>query len=294
MSTKNNTRGINHRSRPRRRGVLMLLALLVMASITATGIATSVIITTTHQQSKNLSNYIGASLAADSGIERALAVLKNGRVAADMAPTLAAATILPGTPENLTVSKANFYVDASPSATATTLKLNAGQSFAFDILATDQTKMRVRSFTDSCGACAGALEIAWTVISKTGDTAYSNRRYASWSGINDINLLEVRSSGSNTAGFISGNNYLGFRIKVTAMPNHNISNLTVAPCLTSTPNCNSFAGEVPLVGKVKIESTGRDETGTSVVTKTAEVLWQPPASGFFNYVLFTEGKIEPA
>lgn len=283
----------------------MLLALLIMASITATGIATSVIITTTHRQSKNLSNYIGASLAADSGIERALAVLKTGRQATEMSTTLGVAT----TSATLPTSKATFAVTTgvaeAPKTPQTAINLNAGQSFTFDILdpGTTRTKLRIVSnFTDSAynpvsgtwetcaSTCSGGLEVAWTVISKTGSTANLNRSYPSTSGIK-INLLEVRSDASNLPStLISGSNYLGFRIKLTAMPNHNISNLKFAPC---TSSC-SGGDDLDLLGKVKFTSIGRDETQTSEVTKTAEVLWQPPASGFFNYVIFTEGKIEPA
>lgn len=284
----------------------MLLALILMASVTASTIAISVVINRTLIQARNLDSFILASLAADTGIERGLAVVKTGRAAGTPLGTTTtgtiAATAAPNT--SLTGSGAQFSVTGVNSPVPISVaELSADESISFDILkptvGTIPHFLKIRASCDS--SCTNInpdslFQLAWVVIAGDGTATYSNRviysvsEYQAGSGqIADLNNVRTDVSDS-TSPFTGSGGVLGYRIEITALRS-SLLNITATPC--NDAPCTSEATDI--VGRIRLTSTGEagfaSERTRSI--KTAQVLWQPPASGLLQYVLFSEESIIP-
>lgn len=264
-----------------RPAAVLLLSLLLMASITASTIAISTVIADSGHQSQTIDNFIQASLEADSGLERGLAIVKKGRTARTLAATTAAAAATIGNFKVTAASNSNEHI--------TMPKLDLGQSVAFDILG-DGAANPAGQYIAVGGVSAGTADVSWTVIAQDGSTEYSGRHFqtgASLSSATSIDLLgaEVRSGSTNAPG-IPGGIILGYRIKVKAV-NQAITSLDIA-AYSDTAKVN------PAPLQSRIVMTSRGTVSDSQSEKTASVLWQLPASPVFNYVLFTENDITPS
>ncbi len=256
----------------------MLLSLLLMAAITASTIAVSTVISNSGRQSKTVNDFILASLQADSGLERALGVIKAGRQSKALDESAIAAAEL----------TSERQVDVSP-ASATPLSiplLPKNQSATFDILDNAATVHFLKVGGNASGATVA--EISWVIIDQNGDTNFSGRIFKTAANLNTpavFNLEDnVRTASSNVAQLCSCSP-LGFRIRIRAL-NGNISQLAVTAYDDQTGST-----PVPLQSRISIVSTGK--VGVTQSQKTASVLWQRPASPLFNYILFTEGGITP-
>lgn len=286
-------------TRRRRSGVVLLLALLLMAAITASTIAVSVVINTTSRQSKNLDDFILSSLAADSGLERSLAIVTAGRKAASLSTTVGAAT---GFNSPVQTNRASYSVTATSSSGPLTVpSLSAGQSFTFDIIDADGpcTGVEAPSLLSLNGVgTSGVLDVSWVVIAYDGTTSYTGRTFLTNSGYTSgppIDLKIVATEQSNTPStpslFTGVCKPLGFRIRVRAGSGP-VSNVTATPY--TTVGCVAPATSCPasIPSRIAITSTG--QTGATRSVKTATVLWQLPSSPLFNFVIFTEGPIIPS
>lgn len=270
-----------------RSGIVLLLALLLMAAITASTIAVSVVISSTTSQSKNLDDFIIASLSADSGIERGLAVMKTGRPSQSMDTAVGAAN---NYASGQLGNKSQFVVTAAGSSGPLTVpRLDVGQSFTFDILDPDMpcsgTEAPSSLVITGDGTASDILDVSWVVIASDGTTTYSGRTFLSNSGYNPgtpIDLKQVATEQSNTPStpplFTGACKPLGYRVRVRTATG-SVTNINVAQP-SSLPS------------RVSLTSTG--QAGQTQSVKTASVLWQPPSSRLFNFVLFTEGTIIPS
>lgn len=296
-----------------RPAVVMLLALILMAAVTASTIGISVVINRTLIQARNLDSFILASLAADSGIERGLAVVKTGRGAGTtLANTVTASGI---TPTTLSGSGAQYSVAGVNSPVPISVaELSANESISFDILKPTSGSiphfLKIKATCDS--SCTNAnpdslFQLAWVVIAGDGTATYSNRviysvsEYQAGSGqIADLNNVRTDVSDS-TSPFTGSGGVLGYRIEITALRGA-LLNLSAVPCNDSlcappvTCDTSICDGDVTnIIGRIRLTSTGEagfsSERTRSI--KTAQVLWQPPSSGLLQYVLFSEESIIP-
>lgn len=278
-------------SLPQRRGVVLLMSLILMAAITAGTIAVAVLLIRTNRQTVSLDNFITASLGADTGVERSLAIIKAGRASYTLEETIAA---LGQASTPLTGSKAGYSVAASSQATAVPTSLANGQAFGFDVLKTSASVapshyLSVRS--DSCvpasGPC-GTLRVSWTLISSTGNSYSGIKSMVTGPSSGPIDLNQVFSPTSNDPGPPSSgdiNNITGYRVQIQAV-SAGASNIVAQPCDMAGSNCVPSAQ-----GSIQLNAYGTLQNTQAL--KTANVLWQLPSSGVFNFVLFTEGSIIP-
>lgn len=287
-----------------RRGVVLLLALLVMASITATTVTVSVIITNTLDQSRSLDNFIVASLASDTGVERGLGVLKIGRTYHSLTGTVAAMT-LPGT-RALSNGAAFSLVGSDSEEPVTSVSLAAGQTLTLDVMrkcnnltcATPTPPPSFLQVTGDCaGTCASLIDVSWVVVDGAGNSTWSGRRFFEQESYDldfstapvCLNLKEnLRTEDSDAPAPFQGNNEIGYRVRVRAVDGP-VS--TVAVNAFSDPICGT---QEPIYSRVHIESVG-ESGGTSPAqsTKQAEAFWQQPSSPVLNYIIFTEESIIP-
>lgn len=282
----------------------MILALLLLAAVTASTIGTAVTISSTTGQSKNIDNFILASLAGDAGVERNLAIVKYYRNNNSLKITDAinriktvnalaqpistgSSTSFKGT-ANITSdpilvpimrSDERIFLDSFEYNSDGTLKANSTANFLY--------------IKGETAAISGGLEVSWILIDQSGDSTCTGRYFLDpgqiISGVwpNLLDHVTTQAGGSCTS-----LTPRGFRIGLRAVnlkdltPNDTtIQNLTaeVYPCNNAT--CSPIG--VP--GRIQIDITGL--AGASQAPKTASVLWQLPSSGLFNYVLFSEGDI---
>lgn len=297
------------RQRP---SAILILALLLMGSITASTIALSTIIADSTVQTRTLNDFIAASLVADSGVERGLAVVKAGRRTQSFNTTTTAIGVAGDTPlpAGLVATAAN----SGGTDKFTWLTLKPRESITFDILNYDASGNLVAPTTKTIqisGAVndvpgyngQGALDVSWVGLNTSGVPFYSGRTFLSTTQfrsptVANIDLQSLRTSSGSSQSNIDLNLTRGFRIRVTAVDRPDIVGLTsdqqtlvdtVSNLVVTSVNQAGVSTGFP--SRINITSTGT--IGRSQSEKGASVLWQIPASGVFNYVLFTEGNIIP-
>lgn len=311
-----------HRQRQRPAAVL-ILALLLMGAIIGSAIALSTVIADSSRQTQGLNDFIAASLTADTGIERGLAVVKNGRRSADLVPTVAAITPVTAI-SGLTVSGQNSSSDALAWSA-----LLPGESASFDLGQTNDTnagqyKLYVTGSKMNTSYTVGSnpafysraeLEVSWVGLDRNGEPLYSGRTTVTNANLAapatalaarnaiEINLLSAGflydANGQRLTSAIAVNATSGFRVKIKAIDSLDIStsafpNLTIAARsnieLDTITNIR-VASALSFPSRVSITSTGTVNQSRS--QKQASVLWQLPASAALGYAIFTEGSIIP-
>ena len=272
----------------KRPGVVLLMSLILMAAITAGTIAVAVLLVRTYRQTNSLDNFISAGLGADTGIEQGLAMIKMSRTTSTFDQTItdfasqAATTTLSG-------SQVKYRVTAMAQATAIPTSLAKDQAFSFDILAippasTPPSRLTVRSDACSGGSC-GTMRVTWTMVTSSGKN-YAGFFNLSTNGLpTTIDLTNVYSDSSNTPSSQALSTVIAYRVQIQAI-NAAVSNIVAQPCTWNTSTCTASSQ-----GTIQINSTGSLQNTQAL--KTANVLWQLPSSGIFNFVLFTEGSIVP-
>lgn len=268
-----------------RPAAVLLLSLLLMAAITASTIAVSTIISNSGRQSKTINDFILASLQADSGLERALGVIKVGRSAQTITGTKnAASSPDPGG------SDPRYGVDVQPS-TAGSLKvplLGKNQNLVFDLLPDGSGTLAQFILISGTTSGSGAIEASWLVIDRNGNTELSGRKFLGRTELQTpayIDLNNVRTASSNVPATCASCPAFGYRLRLRAL-NASVSNIVIG---SSTDGINPNGS---IQSRMLIASTGK--VGVTQSQKTASVLWQLPASPLFNFVLFTENDIAPS
>ncbi len=294
-----------------RRSVVLILALLLMGAIIGSTIALSTIIADSTHQSQTLNDFIAASLTADSGLERGLAVVKAGRRDQTLPDTITA----------IATNGANYTTTAeTPTAndSITRPQLRPGEVVSFDILNIDASGLSapLSSLITVNGSTQPAtvggppvsgqavLDISWIGLDVNGEQIYSGRAFQQIDGSShQLDLMaipNIRDVNGNPPINVALSLTRGFRIRITAAskpdvflggtPDDSAANIKI----NSVFNFSVTGGDTGVIGfpsRINITSTGKVNNSQS--QKTASVLWQLPASPLFNYVLFTEGDIIP-
>lgn len=282
----------------RRSGVVLLLSLILMMTITASTIGVAAVIGSTTRQSQNLSDFITASLAADSGLERGLMAVKLGRVDQSLDTTVSDA--IPPALADLRDADGNIIAQygllANNTANAFQIKtLHQNESAVFDVYK-DQAgnvPLKLKIEGDPTPLLENRLQVSWIIINSDGTTTLSGRTdpdltIVAKPACDQINLLDnIRTEIRNTPGNQGTGQQLGFRVRVTATKN-DLFNLSFTP---QSIGATCTTGDTNLSNQINMTSTGT--AGNTRSEKNASVLWQLPSSPLFNYVLFTEGDIIP-
>lgn len=289
-----------HKTKQRPSAVL-ILALLLMGAIIGSAISLSTVISDSGNQSQTLNDFIAASLIADTGLERGLGVVKEGRRSADLDTAknnVGFSSVIP----ELTV--------IGTSTASSQLKwpiLRPSESVSFDILeppggfSGNVSQITLSGTLTSVGAQSSQAKIdaSWVGLDANAQPYYSGRTVINPSVTPfpvTINLLDAsllrNPNGSliGTSGTVVNLSLTkGFRIRLTAVDTVNPSADKITLQSINQLSVSNASGGFP--GRIEITSTGK--TNQSQSQKKASVLWQLPATPAFGYVLFTEGDIIP-
>jgi len=270
--------------------------MLLMAAIVASSIAIATMIASTYRQAKNLDNFIMASLAADSGLERSLAIIAIGRVDKTLAQSVTAIPINPADDKAVLKDADGKPVSqftttgAEYSASMTIPTLRQGESVNIDLftppVTIPPTPRPTKIQLTSQGTDGGSLEISWVVIESNGNTAVTGRKYVTITQLKTapgpVTDLDGVTYESGSEIRVSGTP-LGYRVRIRAWRG-DFDSLEITAQ-------DPFGAVADLQSQISITSTG--QAGQSQSLKRATILWRPPASPLFNYILFTEDKIIP-
>jgi len=299
-------------SRQHQRGAVLLLSVLIMASLTAIAGGIAAFIMTDLRSNQNIDFGIQAYYQAESGLESGLNVVKKKRntgvCSNDATKSCQVDTDCPTSPPGI-CQYSNFsqtLVDAAVIPSGITSRVIAtgvsrqvipdlpkDQSVQFniynpDVFSTD-TGIKSISFT---GKATGATTDAWLEVTWSGwDSNGTFFDQTTKELISGCGFQPVVSCGTNTAKLInlqataSPTELIAFQVRVKAILG-DVSNITV----------DAYGGsdgvtKIPLpASHIAIKSTSA--VGQSQTALSAVVPWRLPASGLFDFVLFSEETIK--
>lgn len=302
------------------RAAVLILAMLLMAAIIGSTISLSTIISDSGHQSQSLNDFIKASLLADSNLERGLAVVKVGRSVSSQTATK---NVINGFGGGLTAT--------TPSTdTLTWSQLGPRQSVTFDISNSGSVlNDGYRAITVTTNRLAfigspnipgeGAIDLYWVGLNSSGDVYFSGRKIIDDSNLNNTSLTLTSFdlfdqtyvkdvNGGTPAIWPTPATTYAIRLRLTAFDkpdqvfnqygtDDSVINTTIdtlQQVKVSSAQYNPGGGGAAGAGfpsRISISSTGKVTNSQTI--KSASVLWQLPSSSVFNYVIFTEGGINP-
>lgn len=296
------------------RGVTLLMALLVLATVTGIGLAVSSLVVREVLQSKNIDSAITAYYGAEAGMERALFVVKNNRqasttiVAADAAiddvdtsnnpmipagavmtvdGTVGQGTLLTNLKENETVQIDLFDPDAVVS------NCNAPQSgvesVRFDWKDRSRGKTWIEMTVDKFDICnAGLIKIIRAGDPQIVDTEPTSL-FARCNETVTFNFscdspAEDALCTCDTYTDITYSKDFFYRISAKALYG-DITDLRITAYTHDDPDAPG-AQPVDLTNRLQIDAKGTFQNASAKITTF--VPWRPAAGGVFQFVLFSE------
>lgn len=152
------------------KGVVSLLAMILMAAITAIAVGSSIIAILELRQSETISQSFVASFAAESGMENGLYTIKTDRTLKSVADTTTELNVS-GEQSYSTSTNATWRRTATPSTFSFSTKtLNPDQSVSFDFYDPDNSTGNLNVYpppNSTCGlvngnpACVTNLYVSW-------------------------------------------------------------------------------------------------------------------------------------
>lgn len=278
----------------KRKGVTLILALMVMSAVIAIGITIVAIVVFQTRINATTTQGQQGYYAAESGIEQALS-----KVVGLRSGSLAAAESALRTDSTPTNSPFLFNLDlttAVSSGTVVQKELKQNQSTVVEIYNVDAS---VTTNLGTPGLCVYAesgdttsdevLEISWIGwLQTTGVVSATQRILVAHSQFSATSSCTIGTSTYN--GFsvpltqfypAFPGTYAGFRVRITALvpegtnANGDVSNLTI----NSFPQLNSH---------LRIKSTSRSAFTNQQQALLAVVPWSVPLSSLFDFVIFSE------
>ncbi|USN53728.1 MAG: hypothetical protein H6760_00980 [Candidatus Nomurabacteria bacterium] len=273
------------------RGIVMLLSLLVLSALTAVAIGTSVLIIKEVQQSSNIDRSLMAYYAAETGIEKGLYTVKIGRQT-----NQELADILNDLNDGGAMSNgASWSTDESTTSEEYSLSsLKENQSTVLDLYdPLDPTEGGYESFGVEALDAKPLQNPAWLEISYFPWTI--NGGLLDWDDDNvEKRLRSVYETQPNVPAIFDLLPNQNYRIRVRALYD-DLRNVRITAFTeddpTDTDVCNpAYSCIKSIPNRVLIRSLGASGGNQSALS--ASVPYQAPASGIFDFVLFSEQTID--
>ncbi len=300
------------------RGVVLLLSLLLLATLTAAGIGASVVVINEFKATASTDQGISAYYTANIGMERGLFAIFNNRLAGN---DLGEPTCIGNYQTFCQVKNA----DSFPAG----LNLGSGRNVSLSdsiveeniktvSIAKDETLQLdficgSGQFYASCGTArtltlkyAGASIVAWAEVQwsyilkrnvNASFTANSTTRV-----ISDVKLSEgatldlaansilgnpdIISPPTGATPSVNPSDIAGYSVRIKALYD-DLTNVDVSACQdTSNPCGNTF----PIPGDIHVVARG--QAANAKARLDATVPWRLPAAGLFDFVIFSESSLD--
>jgi hypothetical protein len=283
------------------RGVVLLLALLLIAAITATGVGFSLLIIGELKASSNIDNSIVAYYAAQNGVEHALLEVKDGRANSTLDETINGTTGVGGIVRMegslLPLGVAATW-DTRQSTTSEDIILASvpkNKTVELDLLNPDDPAeaSAVESvkfeWSDSCEGISW-LEIGyvyWTPGTQISWPTDSQMVYKNIAACERGSGHYGRPCDPYIANYFSATSpEKVYRLRIKAL-DCDVENLSI----TAYDTDNAPTGdEIPIPSRVNIKSIGT--YANSRIALTVSTPWLPSILGLFDYAIFSEENLD--
>ncbi|KKW36716.1 MAG: hypothetical protein UY81_C0016G0011 [Candidatus Giovannonibacteria bacterium GW2011_GWA2_53_7] len=273
----------------------MLMSLLVLSAITAVAVSMAVIIIKDVTAASNVDHAIQAYYAAESGIEKGLSLVKQGRY--DQATLSEMVNEFNPPLESTLENKATWQLTATTNEAYTISFLQKDQSLVLDLYNPDE-------FIFIPGGAAGGFE-SFTVealdANPETNPAWLEISYFPWeiTGFGLVwddekvqkRLLSIDDTAPNAPTIFNllGTEY--YRIRVKALYD-DIKNVKISAYAEDDPSAcvPAYSCIKKIPNRVSLSALGT--SAANQVRITASVPWQTPVSGIFDYVLFSEQPLD--
>ncbi|MFH1534557.1 MAG: hypothetical protein ABIF80_01095 [Patescibacteria group bacterium] len=296
-----------------RSGQALLLSLLIMATITAAGIGFATLIISQIRAAENIDNAITATYGAESGLEKALHIVKTNRLSgASLSGTI---TEIEGLTDSPAFSKNGLSVEFDEDAISSTelnnkFSLSQDKSKQIDFynpddpfgattginalyLSWDNNPLPTNDLNYASGYGTGSewVEVTWTGWNADGD---------SFENVEKVLLSSGDLAFDNPGGLCPADSYiqcttiqldpvggaelLYYQVRIKAL-HADIDDIEIKAL-------NAADELVNIPSRVYIKTIGK--YGRTQQALNASLPWKISASGLFDYVIFSEEQIDKA
>lgn len=270
------------------RGAVLLIALLIIAGLTAIGLGVSVIIFNGLRSAALVDHSITATYASEAGLEWSLEKLAEGRadglsLTAVMSPVNG---IRSGQGSFATNGASWRTADSSDLTDELVADVATGNTVQLDLFnplaetavsGTEQIEVKAASGS-------GWAEVSW--VAWDGQDFIPNSRTelinpTNLTSATVIDLVTIRDP-ELQALVTSGRQLLAFRVKVKARFG-DLNDITIKAL-------NGSGAKVNIPNRAFLKSNGK--SGDATIALTASIPWRLPTSPLFDFVVFSEESIE--
>lgn len=271
-------------------GIALIFSLLILSLVTLIGLGITAVITRELKLSQNIGHSVAAFYASESGVERGLYRVKEGKVRGD--------EVVDVISDIRAYNSSSFASGAQYDNEATDFT----SSEATDILENESIQL---DYTElgACGlggACVDSWRFEWNDdVTSTADKVEVT--FIGW--INNPALIPPLTYTENTYKIILDNtgpgssprtiNNIGlpdndpvqnkfYRVRVKALGG-DLNSLKLTACTSELAACGT---EISAATNIVVQATGQKQRFNQ--SFTAIVPWQTPLTGIFDYVLFSE------
>lgn len=287
-------------------GVVSLIALVLMATITATAVGSSAVIISELQQTESTDQSVMALYAAEAGVEDALFMVKHYRGQAETLADTKSALLDPA-PRAVLPNATRWSRGAEVEERFIASRLGPDQVATLDVFNPDDPtgQSGIESLKVEWGDdCNGFSQLEITMFTWPASSSFafdpSTQRVfkETWScnitgrRCTTIVVNALGGTPGGNADINPGNVYrFIFRTLVPqgSAAQCSINNLVFTGYdVPNAPNDPSHIVDIP--ARIAVKSTG--SFGKSLQALTASVPWRAPVSGLLNFVIFSEEAIQ--
>ncbi len=303
-----------------RRGVISLLALILMATMTATAVGASLIIMNELRQTQAVDQAAVAVYAAESGVEQGLAIIRNARQTKTLSDTRTAldpcynqtGCTRGSVPVSDTLPAATWQRSVSSLTTYTMPLLAPDQSVSVDYVDPDTSgASNVESLTLSWeDDCRGNTQIEASLLTWSMEGGQLDFSPNAQRVFKQVVSCGTGCSGTSThcacatpepiTAFISPENEADqledlsalkpyrFTFRPIFIPGSIYDACVITNLKVTAYDAGATPTEIPTV--VQLKAVGK--YGNALQAVTAQLPWKEPASGLLSFVLFSEEDIQ--
>lgn len=281
--------------KPEPRGIVMLLALLVLSAITAVAIGMATIIMKDVKTATNVDSSMKAYYAAETGIENGLyeVMLARSAGAESLADLIDSLKDLGGSQE---ANQARWTLGPTSSSESYALTyLRKNQTVVLDLYDADHPSygdfrcFLVEALDSHPESSPAWLEISYTLWKYNAGTSTIEWEVENPNVTKRLRSIDETRPGAPASFLVELNQNYRVRVKALYDDLKNVKITAYGP--DADGGCTPAASnQKDIPNRVLLQSNG--ESADNIIALTASVPWQVPAGGIFDFVLFSEQTLD--